>query len=170
MSIPTTTPYRRVVGTIIRGVGDGRTTPMRGVPLAGATVVITAPVLTARSDGLIVLDPVDACTDHNAVLRSAVGTGEVGVPLLVTDDLSLGVVGWTYTATISAPTLARPIVVELAVPAGSGDLDLKDAVQAGIRTGVSLDMYVIEVPTEADIPEGFVGLWLTPAGDLYPVS
>lgn len=129
MSVETTAPFRRVVGTLIRGVADGLLGGAQGIPLAGAQVTATASVKSAASGEFIVLDPVDGTTDNNARLRNAT-TGEDGILLLVTDDPSIGVTGWTWHFTVTAPSLTRPgqpprvIEFDIDVPSGEGDLDL----------------------------------------------
>lgn len=169
MGVPTTAPFRRIVGTVIRGVGTGLSSSGAGLPLAGATIVFEAGIRSARADKFIALDPVEARTDHKAVLRS-VETGSEGVPLLVTDVPSLGFVGWTWKATISAPTLSRPLEFSFSVPSGSGDLDIKDVLPTGWTPGAAINIPVIGADTAADIPPGFAGLWLTPTGELHPVT
>lgn len=123
MAVETSTPYRRVVGTLIRGVGDGLLGTPSGIPLAGAKVVAEASIRSATSDHYIAFDPVEGITDNNAVLRNAI-TGEPGLLLIVTDDPSVGIVDWTWHITITAPTLTRPIEFDMPVPSGEGDLDL----------------------------------------------
>lgn len=129
MSVETTAPFRRVVGTLIRGVADGLMGGAQGIPLAGAQVTATASVKSAASGEFIVLDPVDGTTDQNARLRNAM-TGEEGILLLVTDDPSIGVIGWTWHITVTAPSLQRPgqpprsVEFDIDVPSGEGDLDL----------------------------------------------
>lgn len=127
MAVETSTPYRRVVGTLIRGVGDGLLGTPSGIPLAGAKVVAEASIRSATSDHYIAFDPVEGITDNNAVLRNAI-TGEPGLLLVVTDDPSVGVVDWTWHITITAPTLARPIEFDMPVPSGEGDIDLAGVV------------------------------------------
>lgn len=169
MGVPTTAPFRRIVGTVIRGVGTGASPSTGGIPLAGATVIFTASIDSARSEEFIVMDPVEARTDHKAVLRS-VATGSEGVPLLVTDNPSLGFVGWTWTATITAPSLDRSLVFNFTVPAGSGDLDIADVLPTGWTSGAAINIPVIFVEDEDDIPPGYAGLVVYPSGDVHPVT
>lgn len=125
MFVETTAPFRRVVGTLIRGVGSGLVAGAEGIPLAGAKVVAEASIRSGASDHFIAFDPVEGITDNNAVLRNAI-TGEPGLLLVVTDDPSVGVVDWTWHITITAPTLRRPIEFDLPVPSGDDDLNIKD--------------------------------------------
>lgn len=165
MAVETSTPFRRVVGTLIRGVGDGLLGATSGIPLPGATVIFTASLRAAGGDELIVLDPVEARTDNNAVLRS-VTTGEKGVPLLVTDDMAVGAIGWTWKATITGPTLATPLVYEFPVPNSAEELDLKEALTPGIAFGPGT---LIFAETADDLPAGFRGFWIDPASNIRPV-
>lgn len=141
MFVETTAPFRRVVGTLIRGVGSGLVAGAEGIPLAGATVTATASIRSAKSDEVIVLDPVVGTTDNRARLRNA-ATGEEGLPLLVTDDDSIGVTGWTWHFVVTAPTLPRPWEFDIPVPAGEGDLDLASVIEVPANPGEDIAEWV----------------------------
>lgn len=151
MAVTTDAPFRRVIGTLIRGVGDGLAPTVGGIPLAGATVVCTAFIRSAKTSQLIVLDPVIGTTDHKAVLRSAT-TGEVGLPLLVTDNPSIGSIGWTWHIEITAPSLPRPIEFDIPVPTGTGDLNLALAAPAAASGGGVTLYWLFKGPTPPPNP------------------
>lgn len=159
MSVETTAPFRRVAGMLIRGVADGLLGGAQGIPLAGAQVTATASVKSAASGEFIVLDPVDGTTDQNARLRNAT-TGEDGILLLVTDDPSIGVIGWTWHITVTAPSLNRPgmpprtVEFDIDVPSGEGDLDLATLVPVPGNVGEDVILWRAAVEqTAANLAE-----------------
>lgn len=123
MAIETSTPFRRVVGTLIRGVGNGPNGAVKGLPVPGAVMEFTASIRHAATDALIVFDPVHGITDGDAKIIHST-TGELGVPLIVTDNPVVGAVDWTWHVKITAESLPFPVEFDIPVPSGVGDIDL----------------------------------------------
>ncbi|GAB3293083.1 hypothetical protein [Pseudoclavibacter terrae] len=163
MAVITPAKYRRVVGTILRGVGSRPTSATLGLPLKGARVVFRALIKSASlpdSDQLFVLDEVVATTDMNGKLIEAT-TGQEGIPLLVTDDDSIGAEGWSWKATITAPGLEGEIVYIFPLPYSTADYDIADARIPGVEASPSTVIFQDE-----PAPAGFAGYRIDSLGNV----
>lgn len=166
MAVITPAKYRRVVGTILRGVGSRPTSATLGLPLKGARVVFRALIKSAAlpaSDQLFVLDEVVATTDMNGKLIEAT-TGEEGIPLLATDDPAIGAVGWSWKATVTAPGLDGEIEYVFSLPYSTSDYDISVARIPGVEASPST-VYFQNEP----LPPGVRGFRIDSLGDVRAV-
>lgn len=113
LPLPASLEYGRVTGRIIRGVGDttdDADSLPEGVAIPGLKITFAPSAARIVADATVVLPaPVECACDESGYLTYG---GEQGVQLIATDSGSPS--GWTWRATIFAPT----------IPAWSFDFEL----------------------------------------------
>lgn len=153
MALPSNVNFCNVTGRFLRAVAD-TSDPGRepdGIPIGGLTVVFTAGLAPSivRNSGekvSIVIDPITCTTDAEGVLTGPDGTP--GVMLVASEDEDLDPHGWTWTATISGPTMQK-IATTFTTPV-DGEIDLATVIPVPPNPGSQISQWqtVVESATK----------------------
>ncbi|KAB1647459.1 hypothetical protein F8O06_02665 [Pseudoclavibacter sp. CFCC 14310] len=111
MALPSNVGFGTVTGRFIRATADSTSdsdSDPDGVPLDGLKIVFRSSISRAKDSTAtppvtIIFDTVQAVTDADGVLTDP--DGNASIRLIATDDPDLQPSGWTWTATITGPTI-----------------------------------------------------------------
>lgn len=152
MALPANVGFCEVTGRFIQAVIDGSDVNRdpEGVPITGLTITFKASVPRVINAGAtppttIELLPVTVHTDTDGVLVDA--TSVAGIYLVASDDADLNPHGWTYQATVSAPTLAA-YSFSFVAPV-DGVIDLSTVIQVPANPGTELQAWTLAVAETA---------------------
>jgi hypothetical protein len=155
MALPANVGYCQVSGRFIQAVLDGTDLDRDpdGIAIPGLSIVLTASVsrvkdLSASPPVTIQLAPISLSTDTDGTLVDAAGATDVFI--VASDDPDLSPTGWTYTATVSAPTVPK-YSFSFVAPWG-GVVDLSTVVEVPPAPGTELTDWQLAVSeTEANV-------------------
>lgn len=141
MALPVAVSSCRVSGRFLSAVMDSTDPDQEpdGVPVPGLSVTFTATVQRVKVAGstppvVVELAPVTvACNDDGDLVDA---DGDLGVFLVASDDPDLEPTGWTWRATVSAPSFTDYSFAFVA-PSG-GDIDLTTVVPVPANMGTGL--------------------------------
>lgn len=155
MTLPANVGYCQVSGRFIQAILDGTDLDRDpdGIAIPGLSIVLTASVarvknVTASPPVTIQLAPITLSTDDTGTVVDKDGVADVFI--VASNDPDLDPTGWTYLATISAPTVPK-YSFSFVAPEG-GVVDLSTVTEVPPAPGTDLiDWQTAVAETEANV-------------------